>query len=346
MNYFKTVGGALILIGVIGLELLFAAGIWYMIAIGMTPALGDVWSIVLACIAAPVIGILAIVLFVYGPRLKQIILEWEAENGEIWDEDAQVYHNKTSYTRIVDVMKWIVFLADTAGILYRVSLESVSLGGKLLLIAVFELLAVSPFFVGTLVHIVAHRPIAAIRRDAQYIRDVPQAQAHPGNGAARRQCPCCPDRAPKIGDSAGIPGQPAGSEPESERKPESVARPEPEGPEPEEKASTQSSDSEAFSSESGSTSRKVRRYSGKGRIHTEEEIDQILDWYILTGQLPMNVSERQRYSYRHHIRLPERRKLLEKQKRQNGRAKAQPDGHAANVVSLEQKRSQRRGSSS
>ncbi len=187
MNYFKTVGGALILIGVIGLELLFAAGIWYMIAIGMTPALGDVWSIVLACIAAPVIGILAIVLFVYGPRLKQIILEWEAENGEIWDEDAQVYHNKTSYTRIVDVMKWIVFLADTAGILYRVSLESVSLGSKLLLIAVFELLAVSPFFVGTLVHIVAHRPIAAIRRDAQYIRDVTEAQNEIDDALATRK---------------------------------------------------------------------------------------------------------------------------------------------------------------
>ncbi len=176
MNYFKTAGGALILIGVIGLELLFAAGIWFMIAVGMTPALGDAWSLVLASIAAPVIAILAIVLFVYGPRLKHIILEWEAENGRKYDERYQVYYNKPSYTLIVDVMKWIVFAADTAGILYRVSLESVSPVGKLLLIAVFELLAISPFFVGMLVHIVAHRPIAAIKRDAQYIREATEAQ--------------------------------------------------------------------------------------------------------------------------------------------------------------------------
>jgi hypothetical protein len=50
-----------------------------------------------------------------------------------------------------------------------------------------------------------------------------------------------------------------------------------------------------------------------GRIHTEKQIEEILDWYLQTGELPMYVSERQRWSYRHHRTLPERRRLLEQQ---------------------------------
>jgi hypothetical protein len=66
--------------------------------------------------------------------------------------------------------------------------------------------------------------------------------------------------------------------------------------------------------EVGSKKRKKLKFSGAGgRIHSEAQIDRILDEFILTGKLPSYVSERQRYDYRHHLRLPERRKLLDKQ---------------------------------
>lgn len=177
MNYFKTVGGILILIAVIGLETLFAAGVWYMISVGMEPALGNPWSGLLAGIVAPMIGVMALVMFVYGDRLKQLILEWEAENGALYDEESQVYYNDRSYTGIVTAMRWIVLIADTGGIVYRILLvEQASLFGKALLLVVFEALAISPWLVGTLVHIVAHRPAAAIRRDVAYTREVIAAQ--------------------------------------------------------------------------------------------------------------------------------------------------------------------------
>jgi hypothetical protein len=57
--------------------------------------------------------------------------------------------------------------------------------------------------------------------------------------------------------------------------------------------------------------RKVRYEGEGGRIHTEAQIDEILDFYLMTGELPIYVSDRQRYDYRHHERLPERRELLE-----------------------------------
>lgn len=177
MNYFKTVGGALILAAVIGLETLFSAGIWYMIALGMTPALGPLIAGVLGVIVAPVIGIMALVLFVYSHRLKQLITEWEAENGNEYNEDAQVYYNKRSYTGIVTCMKWVVLLADTGGIIFRVMQEQgIPIFGQVLLGIVFELLAISPWFVGVLVHIVSHRPAYAIRRDVEYVREVTEAQ--------------------------------------------------------------------------------------------------------------------------------------------------------------------------
>jgi hypothetical protein len=62
------------------------------------------------------------------------------------------------------------------------------------------------------------------------------------------------------------------------------------------------------------TTRKLHRYDGKlRRKHTEKQIEEIVDWYLQTRGLPHSVSERQRYSYRHHRSLPERRRLLEQQ---------------------------------
>src|SRR5205085_3198030 len=94
----------------------------------------------------------------------------------LWNEEHQVYYNKWSYVNDVEVMKYIVLFADTCAILYRVLLEPVPWYGKALIAAIFEVLAVSPWFVGRLVHIVATRPAFAIRRDVAYIREVTSAQ--------------------------------------------------------------------------------------------------------------------------------------------------------------------------
>lgn len=176
MNYFKTAGGVLTLIAVIGLEALFSTGIWYMISVGFVPALGTVGAQILGGLVAPTVGIMALVLFVYSHRLKQLILEWEAENGDSYNEDHQVYYNERSHTRIVSWMKWIVLLMDSAGIFFRVMQENIPWYGQALLIVVFELLAISPWYIGTLVHIVSHRPAYAIRRDVDYMRNVVAAQ--------------------------------------------------------------------------------------------------------------------------------------------------------------------------
>lgn len=80
---------------------------------------------------------------------------------------------------------------------------------------------------------------------------------------------------------------------------------------PEEKSSSPELPAEEKASKA-SGRKKLKVYNGEGgRIHTDEQIDEILDRYLRKGDLPDYVSDRQRYSYRHHRRLLERRKILE-----------------------------------
>jgi len=104
-------------------------------------------------------------------------------------------------------------------------------------------------------------------------------------------------------------------------------------PKVEEKASKP----EVGSSTPGSKNKKGRKFNGGGgRIHTEAQIDQILDWYLETGQLPDYVSDRQRYDYRHHERLSERRKLLDKQQTASDQVSGgdTSTGHKNNITQL------------
>jgi predicted GIY-YIG superfamily endonuclease len=61
-----------------------------------------------------------------------------------------------------------------------------------------------------------------------------------------------------------------------------------------------------------SSTGKRRVYNGHshGRRYTGSQIDEILDWYLTTGELP-NVSQKQRWLYKHHPRLEDRRRLLQ-----------------------------------
>jgi hypothetical protein len=66
------------------------------------------------------------------------------------------------------------------------------------------------------------------------------------------------------------------------------------------------------SADTGSSGDKMKVYSGKGRRHTDDEIDDILDEYLQYGNLPQYVTERQRRDYRKHKRLDVRRLYLER----------------------------------
>lgn len=65
------------------------------------------------------------------------------------------------------------------------------------------------------------------------------------------------------------------------------------------------------SADTGSSGDKMKVYNGKGRRHTDDEIDDILDEYLQYGHLPKYVTERQRRDYRKHKRLELRRMYLE-----------------------------------
>jgi hypothetical protein len=63
--------------------------------------------------------------------------------------------------------------------------------------------------------------------------------------------------------------------------------------------------------EAGTSTDRLKIYSGKGRRHSDDQIDEILDEYLQYGHLPKYVSDRQRRSYRKHKRLDLRRLYLE-----------------------------------
>jgi hypothetical protein len=101
-------------------------------------------------------------------------------------------------------------------------------------------------------------------------------------------------------------------------------------PELEEKSSMPITEIERQVEEKSSSSdkKKLRRYDGSGRKTTDEMMDEILDRYILTGQLPQDVSEKSRTLYRNHPRLALRRMHLEKA----GKLKSPKTGKPRNNV--------------
>ena len=94
--------------------------------------------------------------------------------------------------------------------------------------------------------------------------------------------------------------------------------------------------------ETGSKKRKVRYEGEGGRIHTESQIDEILDFYLMTGELPIYVSDRQRYDYRHHERLPERKELLEQRGVSIVSNVSGPARRAKNVIPISGAKAQRK----
>ena len=80
--------------------------------------------------------------------------------------------------------------------------------------------------------------------------------------------------------------------------------------------------------------KKLDEYDGQlGRKHSEKQIEEILDVYLQTGLLPTYVTQKMRWLYKHHRRLPERRELLE----QAGKHIVVPEtgGDANNVIPME-----------
>jgi hypothetical protein len=101
----------------------------------------------------------------------------------------------------------------------------------------------------------------------------------------------------------------------------------------EEKSSTEIAEIPHKSEEKSSTQgKKEKTYNGLGRRFDDVEKDQILDRYILTGQLPTDVTNRSLYDMKHHPRLEVRRLYLENAgliKKADRRGKASKTGKAS-----------------
>lgn len=125
-------------------------------------------------------------------------------------------------------------------------------------------------------------PDQRAKSEVQPDRTTPSVEVKPSDNAVQKQPEMeAKPRQPEVTQSA-----------QPERKPEEKSS------KPEEKSS-------------GTVTKKLKLYNGSGRRHTAAEIDEILDGYIMYGELPEYVSDRQRSSYKHHVKLPERRQLLE-----------------------------------
>src|SRR5215472_7256090 len=165
-RFFKTPAGVAILIPIIGLALLFGAGIWFMIGIGMAGVLGDIYAYVLASIVAPLITILSVLTFVWGKEWAKYIEDHEYHYGahEVKDKEGKLLHYENHFSRkhFIFIGKLTVFLMDCCGIWYRVLVDPVGLYGKIFLLIFGHLLAIAPWIIGEVVYAVANRPTSAI----------------------------------------------------------------------------------------------------------------------------------------------------------------------------------------
>jgi hypothetical protein len=154
-----------------------------------------------------------------------------------------------------------------------------------------------------------HEPIRSPNRDQEEVRtrDKPvETQSPPSANRIPEVIPSGRSEVPPVSALPEVEPNRKKNLPPSEEKSSGIAQ-------PEEKASElpEVKKPEDTTSGSGNT-KKLTVYDGKGgRIHTEKQIEEILDWYLQTGQLPDYVSDRQKYSYRHHRSLLERRHFLE-----------------------------------
>jgi hypothetical protein len=93
-------------------------------------------------------------------------------------------------------------------------------------------------------------------------------------------------------------------------------------------------------SEVGSSD-KLKVYNGTGRRHTDDQIDEILDEYLMSGNLPKYVSERQRRDYRKHKRLELRRMYLEQAGIQTIPGAKEDSGNALRMAEAKAQREKR-----
>lgn len=177
-GFFKTPAGIAILIPIIGLAILFAAGIWFMIGIGMGGVLGPLYAYGLASIVAPLIALLSVLTFVWGKEWAKHIEDHEYHYGahEVKDEDGRLLHYKNKFSRkhFIFLGKLVVLLMDCCGIWYRVLVDPINFWGKVFLLIFGHLLAIAPWIIGEVVYAVANRPVSAIRRDAIRQRELVQ----------------------------------------------------------------------------------------------------------------------------------------------------------------------------
>lgn len=108
----------------------------------------------------------------------------------------------------------------------------------------------------------------------------------------------------------------------------------------EEKSSVQNAGFEHKTEDfSSAGTKRLKRYDGSGRRTNDEEMDEILDAYLMWNILPQDVSDRQRRDYKKHPRLELRRLHLEQTgqiKKHRATAK-----NETNVLDLKERKAQR-----
>jgi hypothetical protein len=111
---------------------------------------------------------------------------------------------------------------------------------------------------------------------------------------------------------------------------------------PEQKSSGGGTSSGTGTGRAGKPTAKLKTYNGLlGRKHTEQQITDILDVYLLSqhrqgrGVLPLYVTDRMQRKYKEHKRLDERRKVLEHEGKLSS---TNADIRGGNIVSMGQRK--------
>lgn len=163
-------------IGVVGVELLFATGVYYMVSVLSEIVFPDFVSTVVGWVVGLFIFLLGVNLFLNGEYTLRDIEEYELVNGKYAHKnengDVTGYYNRPSRKWSVYVQYVLVIAADLTGLAYRIMESHASYGQAVLLFCFFGILAGLPIVIGHALYAQMNKPVAAIQRDYMYQQQV------------------------------------------------------------------------------------------------------------------------------------------------------------------------------
>ena len=160
-------------IGVVGVELLFATGVFYMVSVLSNIVFPGIASSIIGLVVALFIFCLGVNLFLNGEYTLRDIEEYELENGKYIRKDVNGkflgYYNKFSTRKAAVYTQYaLVIGADLCGLGYRVMESHATQGQELLLFLFFGILAGLPIVIGHALYAQMNKPVAAVQREYTY----------------------------------------------------------------------------------------------------------------------------------------------------------------------------------